>query len=50
MPEILDDSMYKNTIYTRIIPEEIQNVLAGRATEEEALKAMQRRITEFMNM
>ena len=48
MPEILDDSMYKNTIYTRIIPEEIQNVLEGKATEEEALRAMQSRIAKFM--
>lgn len=48
MPEILDDSKYKNMIYTKIIPEEITRVLDGQASKEEALRAMQKRITEFI--
>ncbi len=48
MPEILDESRWKNNIYTRILPEEIVRVIAGEISEKEALSNMRRRIEQLV--
>ncbi len=45
MPEILDESRFKNNIYTTIIPSELMKVINGTCTEDEALCRMKERIT-----
>ena len=44
MPEILDESRFKNSIYTKIIPEEILAVAEGQRSEAEAVQRMEERI------
>lgn len=44
MPEILDESRFKNTIYTAIIPGEIMRVVRGEQDGEEALLHMEQKI------
>ena len=41
MPEILDESRWKNNIYTSLIPHEIMRVLEGTITEKEAIEQME---------
>lgn len=48
MPEILDESRWKNNIYTSIIPKEIVRVLEGEISEKEALKNMELKISELI--
>lgn len=48
MPEILDESRWKNNIYTIIIPGEIMKVIKKEITEEEALTNMERRINQLL--
>ena len=48
MPEILDESRLKNSLYTVIIPGEIMRVVSGEITETEALENMERRINQLM--
>ncbi len=48
MPEILDESRWKNNIYTSIIPKEIVRVLAGEISEKEALVNMESKIIELI--
>ena len=48
MPEILDESRWKNNIYTSIIPKEIVRVLAGEISEKEALINMESKIIELI--
>lgn len=47
MPEILDESRLKNSIYTTIIPGEIMRVVRGESTEAEALRRMEEQIREL---
>lgn len=49
MPEILDESRWKNNIYTSLIPKEIERVLKGEINEQEALTNMERNIRELVN-
>ena len=44
MPEILDESRFKNSIYTRIIPEEILGVVRGQWSAGQAVRQMEARI------
>ena len=48
MPEILDESRFKNTIYTAIIPGEIMGVVRGEQSGEEALLRMERKIRDLI--
>jgi multiple sugar transport system substrate-binding protein len=48
MPEILDESRWKNNIYTSLIPKEIERVLQGEANEQEALKRMEENIRRLL--
>ena len=48
MPEILDESRWKNNIYTSIIPKEIVRVLAGEISEREALTNIESKILELI--
>lgn len=48
LPEILNESRWKNNIYTRIIPGEIVRVLAGEISEKEALLNMESKIIELI--
>lgn len=48
MPEILDESRWKNNIYTSIIPSEVVDVLKGKKTESEAVENMERRILDLL--
>lgn len=48
MPEILDESRWKNNIYTEIIPGEIMHVINGEITEEKALENMECRIIQLL--
>ena len=48
MPEILDDSRWKNNIYTTIIPHEIMRVIKGEASEKEALEQIEKKIYQLM--
>ena len=46
-PEILDESRWKNNIYTSIIPKEIVRVQAGEITEKQALINIEARLSEI---
>ena len=48
MPEILDESRFKNTIYTTIIPGEIMGVVRGEQDGEEALIHMEQKIRALL--
>ena len=48
MPEILDESRLKNSLYTVIIPGEIMRVVSSEITETEALENMERSINQLM--
>ena len=48
MPEILDDSRLKNRIYTNIVPGEILEVLNHNIKMEEALKNMEKQISDLI--
>lgn len=48
LPEILNESRWKNNIYTSIIPREIVRVLAGEISEKEALINMESKIIELI--
>lgn len=49
MPEILDESRWKNNIYTTIIPHEIMRVIRGEASEKEALEQIEKKIYQLMD-
>lgn len=48
MPEILDESRWKNNIYTSLIPKEIERVLKGEISEQEALRNMETNIRRLL--
>lgn len=48
MPDLLDESSWKNTIYTHIIPREIMRAAQGEITETEAVECMEKAIREFI--
>ncbi len=48
MPEILDESRWKNNIYTSIIPEELVRVLSGEVSEKEALINMELKLKQLI--
>lgn len=48
MPEILDESRFKNTIYTTIIPGEIMGVVRGEQDGEKALMHMEQKIRALL--
>ncbi len=50
LPEILDESRWKNKIYTLIIPKEITRVVNGELSETEALKNMERQICQLIEL
>lgn len=49
MPEILDESRWKNNIYTTILPYEIMRVIRGEASEKEALEQIEKKICRLMD-
>lgn len=49
LPEIIDDSRYKNSIYTHIIPKQLQAVIEGRIAETQALENMEAEILSRFN-
>lgn len=48
LPEILEESRFKNSIYTSIIPSEIMRAVRKECTEEEAIRNMEARIVGLM--
>lgn len=48
MPEILDESRWKNNIYTTLISKEIVRVMDGEISEEEAVKQMEENIKKLV--
>lgn len=50
MPEIAEDSRWKNTIYTVLIPRQLMRVLKGEISEKEALVRMEEDIHKLLTM
>ncbi|MFV0529796.1 MAG: extracellular solute-binding protein [Lachnospiraceae bacterium] len=48
MPEILDESRWKNNIYTSLIPQEIMRVVRGEIDENTAIANMERSILQLI--